>query len=113
MTFAIPRTSKIQLLPSAFGRVYTELSRFVFVVNECDFFLYFCKGSVEEFHKKEENERQARVCRLPLNVMIKVPNSASVKTKQNKNAETHLPNIRPMSIKICNWHKNFYSSGLR
>lgn len=54
--------------------MYTELSRFVFVVNVLFYFILFF---VQDFFKnsinRKQNERQACVCRLPLNVMLKVP----------------------------------------
>ena len=41
----------------------------------CDFFFIFVKDLFKNPINRQENERQARVCRLPLNVMLKVPNN--------------------------------------
>ena len=42
----------------------------------CDYFLFF-ERFISEFDKKaEESEMQARVCRLPYNVMLNLCNSS-------------------------------------
>ena len=56
-------------LPSAIWRLYAQMSSFVFVVI-VRFFPTFLKDIFYNSVRTGQKERQARVCRLPSNVML-------------------------------------------